>query len=387
MSSDAYARAMTRENKMWAPFVRSYRFDSGQTTIRATIFGLYSTSYLNLHGYLIEIEADNLAILLADYNAKIADLTNQEQIYVAEIVSKRYLAGIDKLIHDQKMVTKSTEISADDAMWDAKIAALEADQEALTTMSLKVTSETSKTAARITELQAYIGIEAVQYAEVEMEVAEKELQEAKIELEKLNAANAILKIQLDTLNSAMQLIEIDLQISRTKIDLAQLDVNSAKIDLLTSKLTISEAQTAISESELPIEAGKVLLAEAKSAELDAEKTYYDVTLPTQETEDYENKSRLLNLKYIIKTDELLQHKDEKDLANDRQLDISALEVTLANADASTQDSIDDIKIDLMNNDVYNNRAKVDVAIAVAEIVAASNISTTLIHTIKKQPET
>ena len=123
MSLDAYNRNTQRESLTWRPFAFSFPFNSNQTTDRIIIYGLYSNSYLNQQQYLVAVEAVELTNLLNDYNIKIAGLTTDQQVVVADIVSKRYLAGIDKLIHDQKMVTKQSEIDAENLIWDAKIAA------------------------------------------------------------------------------------------------------------------------------------------------------------------------------------------------------------------------------------------------------------------------
>ena len=159
MTIEARLRTTVRESKIWVPFLYSYPFDVSQGLERVTIYGLYAGSYLNLHDYLTEIETVELANMLTDYNEKIAELTTDEQILVATIVSKRYVAGIDKLIHDDKLVTKLADNTAKDAVWTAKIEALSVDRAVLDTLVEKVATETIKTAAKISELEAYIEIE------------------------------------------------------------------------------------------------------------------------------------------------------------------------------------------------------------------------------------
>lgn len=110
MSTEAYGRNTAREVRIWTPFSYSWRFSDTEVIERITIFGLYSGSYLNGQAYLQNVESAELANLLADYNNKIAGLTNQETLVLADIASKRYLAGIDKLIHDQKMITEQQKI-------------------------------------------------------------------------------------------------------------------------------------------------------------------------------------------------------------------------------------------------------------------------------------
>ena len=135
MSDDAYARSTAREARVWTPFSYSFPFTDEQTSDRITIFGLYANSYLNGHKYLQELEAEDLANLLADYNSNLADLTAQQQLVVADIVSKQYLASIDKIIHDGKMDLEQAKIDSDSDIMDARIAALSADRAALDTMA------------------------------------------------------------------------------------------------------------------------------------------------------------------------------------------------------------------------------------------------------------
>jgi len=192
---------------------------------------------------------------LSDYSSKIAELSAQEQIVVADIVSKRYLAGIDKLIHDQKMATKQAEIDSDSAIMDARIDALDADRAALTTLAAKVASETTKTTARITELQAYIQQEGINLNLADIEVAEKAIASARLDNQKLDVANEILRIQIETVAAAQELVDIDLRISRAKVDIADTNRSIAKIGLLADDLTIEQARTTIEESGIPISGG------------------------------------------------------------------------------------------------------------------------------------
>ncbi|MFZ2809452.1 MAG: hypothetical protein WAZ60_23965 [Desulfosalsimonadaceae bacterium] len=385
MSTEAYQRAGAREGRVWPVFVYSFPFNANQTTERGIVYGLYSGSYLNQHGYLAEVESAELANLLNDYNSKIAGLTTQEQVVVAEIASKRYLAGIDKVIHDQKMDTLSAKITAEDASWTAKIAALSADRAALDTLSAKVTAETEKTSARISEIQAYISTEGANLSEVDIQVAEKEIQSSKVDIEILDAANSILKIQADTVNAANQLIDIELQTARAKVDIAQTTATIAKIGLLDNELTVAQAQTEIAEGELPVSAARVTLAEAKSAEVDREIDHYETTLPAQLTTDLENKVILMNTKQAGREDDLDRRREDGEFRIANRLDESTLDLTLAGRDATTQATVDAKSIEVMGNKVFNKSAEVNAAVAATERILAATITTSLTHTIKKAP--
>jgi len=380
-----YERAISRENRLWTPYAYSFPFETAQVTERVIVYGLYSGAYLNLHDYLSEIEAVELANLLNDYNAKIAELTTQEQIVVADIVSKRYLVGIDRLIHNQKLATKSAGITADDEGWDAKIAALSADQAALETLAAKVVVENEKTEARITELEAYIKIEGIKLSEVDIEIAEKEIQSSKADIEILNAVNAVLRIQTDTIIAATRLIDIDTEIARAKADISQTDASIAKIGLLAFDLEREQAQTTIIEGERDLASARANLAVAKSGGMDSELTFYESTLPQQSNTEKEKIREAMNQKDTVRHDKLDQEKGEKDLSRDVRGNESKLGPKFAEADAIAQVAIDTQKLATMYSSSFDRNAKTVAAIQAEELLAAANILTTLKHYVQKAP--
>jgi chromosome segregation ATPase len=383
MSNEAFARSLAREGKAWTPFVHSFPFSANQTADRITIFGLYANSYLNSHAYLNEIEDEGLANLLADYNSKVAVLTAREQMVVSDIVSKRYLAGIDKLIHDQKLETKQLEIDQDEALWDAKIAALSSDTAALATMAARVSSETSKTEARIAELEAYISIEGMNLSQVDIDIAEKEIQSAKLDLEKLNIANEILRIQMQTVNAATELIDLDVQMARTKVNIAEVQRSIAKIGLLTDDLTIEQAKTSIEEAGIALADARIALAQAKHNDAAAEKTYIETTLVSQEAESLNNKTDLLSMRQTVRLNELERKGELQLLSNEKQRDASDLNKLMAGEDQTAQVNIDDIKVDGIEAKVPLAWARAYSAIRIAETAATANIATTLSHLVQK----
>jgi hypothetical protein len=382
MSTEAYLRADTRNNSIWGRFLYQSPVNESQDSERTIIYGLYSHSQSNQNKYLKEIEDAELLNLLSNYNSKISELTTNEQILVQEIVSKRYLAGIDKLIHDQKMATQSAKITAEGEEWDAKIAALATDSAALDTMMAKVDSETEKKNARIAELEAYIETEGYHLTAVDVEIAEKTIQSSKVDIEVLNAANAILRIQADTVAKASELVEIELRIAKIKIDSANTDRDIAKIDLLANDLTIEQAKTEIEEDEIPLAAAKVTLAGLKVDELDAEIAYV-ATQNAQEATSFNNKINLMNTKQTGKYNALVMNNLERDLVRDQKLNLSELEMDFIEADATIQALLDAAKINVMNNKVSNFWLKCQAAINVASKMAAANIASTLTHTVRK----
>lgn len=383
MSDEARARSTARETRIWKPFSYSFPFNDNQISDRITIFGLYANAYLNGQKYLKEIEEEELANLLSDYSSKISELSAQEQIVVADIVSKRYLAGIDKLIHDRKMATKQAEIDTESAIMDAKIDALDADRAALTTMAAKVASETTKTTARITELQAYIAQEGINLSLADIEVVEKEISSARLDNQKLDTANEILRIQIETVETAQELIDIDLRIARTRVDIAETNRAIAKIGLLADDLTIEKARTAIEEAGIPISAARITLAQAKYDDVEAEKIYVESTLMNQESESLEAKNDLMNSRQTARTSELNRRQSWQLLENESKKDLSSLNKTLATDDRESQALIDGIKIEDINNKASLAWLRAYAAIEAASTLAAAEIPTTLAHTIKK----
>jgi hypothetical protein len=384
MSDEARARHATREVRIWRPFACSFPFTSTETEERIVIFGLYANAYLNGQSYLKQIEAAELENLLTDYNTRIAGLTVQGQIVVADIVSKRYLAGIDKLIHDQKMETGREKIATDSAIAEAKYAALESDRAALETMSAKVAASIQKNNARITELEAQISIEGINYTLVEQDIAEKELQSLRIDNRKLDVANEIIRIQIQTVRTATELLDIEVQKARTEINISDTERAIAKIGLLADDLIIEKAQTAIIESEIPVSKSRVTLARAKYDDADAELTYIQTTLMDNEDTIRRNKEDLLTLRANIKESALDRSESEKLLANENRRDLYDLEKDLATDDKINQADIDrNITIPKIAAGAVNDWSRANAAIEVAEKVANAEIATQLTHVIQK----
>lgn len=383
MSEEAIARSMIRETKIWSPFSWSYRFNEAETAERTLIYGLYSNAYLNGHTYLRQIDDTELANLLTDYNNKIAQLNNEEQIIVADIVSKRYLAGIDKLIHDQKMITMRAKIDTESNLADARYAALAADQAALTTMAAKVAAEEEKNVARIAELQAYIQIEGINLSDVEREIAEKEIQALRVENQKLNTNNEILRLQVQIIQTATELIDIDVRMAGTQVNIAETERSIAKIGLLADDLTLAQAETSIIESQIPIADARITLAQTKYDDIEAEYNYIIDTLMAHEDIIYLNKEALLNLKHMIRENALLHDKQEKLLRNELEIDMSELNVALTEMKENNRTAIDAERIKEIAVRAVSAWTRANAAIDAANTLAAAKITTRLTHLIEK----
>ena len=385
MSNEAYSRAAAREAKLWKPFLYSFPFTAEQTAERVIIYGLYSTAYNNQHAYLVDIETSDLLNIVNGYNAKMSELTAQEQMVIADIVTKRYLAGIDKLIHDQKMVTLSNKIAAEDEEWTAKIAALDADRAQLETLAARVTSETAKTSARITELETQIEIEGINLSQAEIEILEKEIQSGKIDLAILDAANAVLKIQLDTVNTGLELVNLDLQKARTKIDIQNINRDIARTDILEGNLAVEQAQTAAEEAGLAVYETNAQIADKK-----LEMTENDVDL-YESLVAHEANSRAARIALMT------AEKSRKLAAIDDRIDNALFNASLkkdaVNFDATTvansdalQDALDRDRMSIIAEERTDAFLRNQSVLEIARMMATANITTNLTHTIQKASE-
>jgi chromosome segregation ATPase len=383
MSDEAFSRSQAREARLWTPFVYSFPFSGEQSADRVIIYGLYSTSYKNQHGYLMAIEGAELLNLLNDYNAKIADLTMQQQNVVADIVTKRYLAGIDKLIHDEKMITKAQAISAEEAEWTAKIAALESDRASLLTLAERVTSETAKTNARISELQAQIETESYNRSEVDIEILNKEIQLAKADIEILDAANAVLKMRLEVVNAGLDLINVDLQTAKTRNEIESTRRSIARTDLLESELIVEQAQTEVAEAE-----GDLLTAHAAITAKKVEVAEKEVDLYTDMVA---HEAAVLNKKIL----ELQAEQARRITAiNDRtasalfnsslKKDAADLEAANVSKAGTLQVKLDQDKVTVMGFQEWAAKTIDAATIAAAETAAKAVIATELTHLIQKK---
>jgi hypothetical protein len=383
MSNDAYQRSNARESKFWKPFSYSFPFSADQTTDRVIIYGLYSDSHLNQHGYLIEVEATDLLNMLNDYNSKISNLNMQEQNVLADIVAKRYLAGIDKLIHDEKMITEGQKISAQDAEWTAKITALDTDRAALVTLAARVTSETAKINARITELQAYIETEGYARSEVDIEIASKEIQLAEKDIAILDAANAILKIQLEVVNKGMELVDIDLQKVKTQNEIESIKRSIARTGLLESELEVEQAQTVAATAEKELYISRTTLAGKRVDAANKEADLYG-SLVTHETEIGIKKVDERDADQTRKLSSISDREDSALFNTSLKKDAADFDATTITDGRTVQEKLDQDKINIDTTQAGNKFTINAATITAATLLAAALISTELTHTIQKK---
>lgn len=381
MSTDAYNRANNRESKLWTPFIYSFPFSTEQTADRVIVYGLYSNA--NGIGYLAQIEASELVNMLASYNSRMSELTAAQQNAVAEITSRRYLAGIDKLIHDAKLETKTQGIAAEDEMWTAKIAALDADRAALTTLAARVTSETAKVSARITELEAYIAIEGINLSEVDIEILNKTIQLAKIDLEMLGAANDVLRLQLEVIKKGMELVEVDLQVARMKNDTEGVRRQIARTDLLESELTVEQAQSDAAEVEKELYVARTALAAQKLAAAEKESTLYE-SLVSHETQIGAKRITNMAAEQARRLASIADRENLSLYADDVKKSAADFDATTATNSKTTQATIDSDTVSSDRTRVSAHRLVDAADIEAAETMMKAHIATTLEHFIQKK---
>lgn len=290
----AFDRSIARESKIWTPFIYSFPFEATQITDRATIFGLYSSAYLNRNKYLLEIETEDLANLLDDYNSKMADLTNQEAIVVQNIVSRRYIASIDTVIHDLNLATQSSQNDAKSNEWDAKfdalsvdeaelstlatkaadaiaehqarLAALDVDRAALNTLTSKVTSETLEYQARLSALSADEAMESTLSAQVN-----SRQQEHFAKLASLAADGAAVNTLASKVNS--ENLEYQARLAALSADQAVLETMAARV---TSEIEKTNAKITEIEAYIEMESVHLDMADIEIAEKEIQSSKVDL---------------------------------------------------------------------------------------------------------------
>jgi len=302
----------------------SASFGAAQLVERAQLYGLYSGAYLNMHNYLQDIEAVSLSDMLANYNMQLAGLDTDETVLLNSIVAKRYLAGIDVLISDQKLATGELKRQAEEAEWDAKMAALETDRAALITLATKLAAEETKTEAKIAELQAKIATEEAALSLAEIEQTEKEIQLAQEDLKILRSAIEIGKIQTAVVQQGMEVIETELRKQRLIVDIAQLRNQIARTTKLEADLDIAVAHVAASTAELAAMEAELAAIEGREAIIDAE-IAHQATLIAHITQMGAMKEDYIELQRDEKLQSLDAAIERNEIANQNKLSQSQID--------------------------------------------------------------
>ena len=394
----SFENSQIRQSTIWSPFEYYGSYNDVQEAERAIIFGLYSNSWRNDDGYMQGVYDIDMANILSDYTAKVAELTVDEQKVVADISAKRYISGIETLVHDGKMATQLQKIDADADEWDAKIAALAADRAALETLRVKIASEIKRIAARILELEAYIQVEKANLELVNVEISEKEaqlagkdlqlvekaLEESRKEIAILQAGNEIAKIQLQIVEAGLELIDVDMKVARTNLDIQQTENQIAKAVMAESELDIAKARTEAERSDLSVIEKRVDLAKMQ---VDSIAKEISGVAAASSDEDALYNERLNAL--AAKQNELIQsiaNRTETALFAIKEKEISStLEKSIGEKTNTTQAITDLDKIRERYAQFSAAKTTADAVVAAAEKLAEANVASTLIHSIKKAP--
>jgi len=394
----SFENSQIRQSTIWSPFEYYGSYNDVQEAERAIIFGLYSNSWRNDDGYMQGVYDIDMANILSDYTAKVAELTVDEQKVVADISAKRYISGIETLVHDGKMATQLQKIDADADEWDAKIAALAADRAALETLRVKIASEIKRIAARILELEAYIQVEKANLELVNVEISEKEVQlagkdlqlvekaleESRKEIAILQAGNEIAKIQLQIVEAGLELIDVDMKVARTNLDIQQTENQIAKAVMAESELDIAKARTEAERSDLSVIEKRVDLAKMQ---VDSIAKEISGVAAASSDEDALYNERLNAL--AAKQNELIQsiaNRTETALFAIKEKEISStLEKSIGEKTNTTQAITDLDKIRERYAQFSAAKTTADAVVAAAEKLAEANVASTLIHSIKKAP--
>jgi len=380
MTTQAFQRAQLREQKIWPSFLYSAAFNAEQVIERTQLYGLYSGAYLNMHNYLADIEATSLENLLDDYNSKVAELDNQETVLLNSIAARRYLASIDVLMNDQKLVTRELKRQAEETEWDAKMAALETDRAALTTLETRLSTAEKQTEARIAELQTHIAIEGMNLGLAEIEATEKEIQLAEMDLKILRSAIEVAKIQMAVVQEGLDLVEIELKKQRLKLDIAQVKNQIVRTTTMEADLDVAEASVAAATAELAAMEAELAALEDRTAIIDAE-IAHQAALQDHMTTIGSLKEEMIVLETANKTRRLEDAVTKNEITNDNKLATSELAIEHAESDKRIKEAETDADRSIMYARLDALHRVMEANIDAATTRQQTNIVTELTHAI------
>lgn len=298
MTDVIYERGVAREAAIWGVFQYNGPFSSEQSDNRTTIFGLYANTYLHGHNYLSEIEAEDLQKLVDAYNANIAKLTNDEAMLVLEIAAKRYEETIKNQIHADQMETYQDKIDALNDEYDAKLAALDADQAAINTMIKRISIQQQKMNQRVRELEIQEQTEEANQSMADLEVTREELRSARADLELIESGLRALDIQLAITNTRIDYSNTELQITEAENEEEEIDLRTTEtgiqeagvdVDITNQGVALSRAASEGERIKTDTRGVEVRTADTKYkiAKTEAEETQYDLDLAKIEVDELE----------------------------------------------------------------------------------------------------
>jgi len=257
MTSTIYERGATRESIIWNPFEHNGPFNTTQEVERTIVFGLYANTYLHGHNYLEEIETEDLAKLVDTYTVAIAQITNEETQYALEAAAKYYIEKIDNQIHDANIVTRGQKIDALDDEYDARTAALEADEAAITTMVAKVQLAWDKATQKIKDLEMRVELEDVAQQLVDVDITEQELRAARADLAVIEAGLKGLDIQLAITQTGIDQTNTDLQITEAGNEVDEIGIRKSETEVKESGVDLDITNAGIAKTRAEVDGKKI----------------------------------------------------------------------------------------------------------------------------------
>lgn len=382
MSDEAFSRSRLREDILWKPFLGNNRFfNSDDITERVLIFGLYAGVYQHGHDYLEVIESEQLQMIIDEYTQNMAQIDNESAKLVIDLAARRYLATIDQQIHDERMRTKQNQLDAENDRWDSKIAALEADQDALETLRQKTILAESKAVNKINEISAQILNEQYAQSELDNEQLRKQLELSQAELKILRSALRGLEIQAQINESAYQLYKVDADIAGINAQVAMTQADIARNQNIELELSVQQQRNDNYEYEITEKTA------ARLSDVDSKEDLLNDEIGA--VEDYEdqeglekaekrnslninNQSRLSNIDLSREKGVFNADQREKSLRND---------IPFAFKRQETREHEDKNRRTLIHRQTRSVDRKMRAAINAAEIIAKANITTSLMHEI------
>lgn len=264
MSQEIYSRAMIREQSIWPSFL--YGMPGNEST-KTVIFGLYANTYLLGHNYLEDIEEEELQRLIDVYDSNMAELNMDEQSLVLEIASIKYIKAIEIQIKNNVLVTKTQQLNADEQEYEAKLAALEVDRDALKTKQAQVTLAIDRAVLKNKILVSKINLEELAQQYVNVEIAQKELEVGRAGLKLLRAELRGIEIQLDIANVSLQIADAEASKSGIDVDIANYKARTAMTDLVSERLEVAMAEASATAKEVTLGTLRKTLVDQRGANI------------------------------------------------------------------------------------------------------------------------
>lgn len=378
-----FERATVRERTIWPAFVYPGPFDADVLAMRGIVFGLYAMSYRHGFDYLETITYAELQRLLEQYESAMAELDADQQAFVIDTASRRYVDAVERSIRALTIETKRKGVDAKELEVGYKEDALRVDYKELQTRREQIQLAKDKAEMTIRELEVRIELEGLEQKQVEIELSRRQLEFQRTQLAVIQAVLKGIDIQIAVSEAALALVEADAEKARLIADLASMDAQIARTALAKLELEIDEEELAaiIYDIEQTLHARLALIMSRKStAEAEIEGL-----------EGRIDRAALLHLadldEQIARTQAALQR-----LADRKAEALQRRDIRIADAEQEYENQAskvdNQIEIAIKRTDIprvrkASQRLASEAAIEAAETTAKANIVNTLTHQIMK----